>query len=177
MHRLFVALRPPVEIRRLLLSVMQGVEGARWQDDDQLHLTLRFIGEVDRHQAGDIAAVLDRITASPLTLAINGVGSFDTRGRIDTIWAGVRPHDALKALHRKIDRTIQAAGIEPDRRAYLPHVTLARLKRPELAVQRYLEEHAGLASADFSVDWFGLFESQLGHEGATYSLVQRYRLR
>ena len=56
MHRLFVALRPPVPVRDHLLDLMHGVEGARWQSDDQLHLTLRFIGEVDRHQASDIAA-------------------------------------------------------------------------------------------------------------------------
>ncbi|MEC7933242.1 MAG: 2'-5' RNA ligase family protein, partial [Pseudomonadota bacterium] len=58
MHRLFVAIRPPAAIRSLLLSLSGGVEGARWQDDTQLHLTLRFIGEVDRHRANDIADLL-----------------------------------------------------------------------------------------------------------------------
>ena len=51
MHRLFVALRPPAVVRQQLLAAMQGVPGARWQDDDQLHLTVRFVGDVDRHQA------------------------------------------------------------------------------------------------------------------------------
>mgnify|MGYP001113377463 CR=1 FL=1 len=57
-HRLFVALRPPRPIRARLIAAMHGISGARWQDDDQLHLTLRFIGEVDRHRAEDIAAAL-----------------------------------------------------------------------------------------------------------------------
>src|SRR3546814_10503522 len=64
MHRLFVAIRPPAAIRKALLSIMGGVEGARWQSDDQLHLTLRFIGEVDRHRADDIAAALATVGRS-----------------------------------------------------------------------------------------------------------------
>ena len=63
MRRLFVAIRPPAPIRALLLDAMGGIGGARWQSDDQLHLTLRFIGEVDRHLAGDIHAALDRAYA------------------------------------------------------------------------------------------------------------------
>ncbi len=176
MHRLFVALRPPAAVRRQLLAIMQGVDGARWQDDDQLHLTLRFIGEVDRHQAEDIVAALSRVSAPPPTLAVEGVGCFDTRGVVDTIWAGMRPHDAVKALHLKVDRAVQSAGIEADRRAYLPHITLARLRRPEAAVQRYLEANAALAGDPFTLDWFGLFESHLGQQGASYELVERYRL-
>ncbi|MBL0915966.1 MAG: RNA 2',3'-cyclic phosphodiesterase, partial [Sphingopyxis sp.] len=57
-HRLFVALRPPHSIRLALIAAMHGISGARWQDDEQLHLTLRFIGEVDHHRAADIAAAL-----------------------------------------------------------------------------------------------------------------------
>jgi len=53
MHRLFVAIRPPAAIRAILLGAMGGISGARWQSEDQLHLTLRFIGEVDRHRAGE----------------------------------------------------------------------------------------------------------------------------
>ena len=68
MHRLFVALRPPPAIRARLLAAMGGVPGARWQDDDQLHLTLRFIGEVDRPVAEDIAAALGTIHAPPLDI-------------------------------------------------------------------------------------------------------------
>ena len=70
MHRLFVAIRPPAEIRRALTALMGGVAGARWQDDDQLHLTLRFIGEVDHHRAEDIAAALGGLHASAVTARI-----------------------------------------------------------------------------------------------------------
>ena len=66
---------------------MGGIAGARWQDDDQLHLTLRFIGEVDRHVATDVAAALGSVRHPPFELAVSGVGTFDRKGRIDTLWA------------------------------------------------------------------------------------------
>lgn len=176
MHRLFVALRPPPEVRALLLATMQGVAGARWQDDAQLHITLRFVGEVDRRTAEDVGFALETVRAAPLNLCIDGVGSFDARGHVNALWAGVRPHDAISALHRKIDRALVAAGLEPERRAYLPHVTLARLGRSAGPVDRWLADHAGLVSEAFTIDHFLLFESELGHDGAAYSALARYPL-
>lgn len=61
MHRLFVGIRPPAAIRALLLDKMSGAEGVRWQDDEQLHITLRYIGEVERPVAEDIAAMLGQV--------------------------------------------------------------------------------------------------------------------
>lgn len=108
MHRLFVAIRPPAAHREQLLALMGGVAGARWQRDDQLHLTLRFIGEVDRHRASDIADALRTIRFAPFDARIAGVGVFDRRGLIDTLWAGVQPRDPLASLHRKVDRACVA---------------------------------------------------------------------
>ncbi|MFD1611097.1 RNA 2',3'-cyclic phosphodiesterase [Sphingomonas tabacisoli] len=176
MHRLFVAIRPPADIRSRLLGLMQGVKGARWQDDEQLHITLRFIGEVDGRQAEDAAAVLDSVRASPVSVAVAGVGSFGSRGRTNAIWAGVRPHEPLAHLHRKIDQALVRTGLEPERRAYLPHITLARFGRESGGVEAFLADHAGLASPPFEIAAFGLYESHLGHEGASYALVQRYLL-
>lgn len=176
MHRLFVALRPPVQIRTQLLSMMQGVEGARWQSDDQIHLTLRFVGEVDRHLANDIAASLARIVASAPELALSGVGTFDRRGRVDTLWAGVTPAAPLAALHAKVDRACVSAGVAPDDRAYLPHITLARFNRAGAGLDAFLADHAGLASAPFTITEFGLYESILGRSGAVYHLAERYPL-
>jgi len=176
MHRLFVAIRPPAEIRALLLSAMGGVSGARWQSEDQLHLTLRFIGEVDRHQGDDVHAALGGIHHPPFDIALNGIGAFERRGRADALWAGVAPHDPLKALHNKVDAALVRVGIAPDERAYLPHITLARLKRTSGPVGNLLEQSGGLASPAFTVDSFALFESDLTQEAAVYSIIGRYRL-
>lgn len=86
MHRLFVALRPPNAIRGRLLGAMGGVPGARWQDDAQLHLTLRYIGEVEPHAAEDVALVLGSVRHAPVELRLDGCGVFDdSRGRPNAI--------------------------------------------------------------------------------------------
>ena len=176
MHRLFVAIRPPQHIRGLLLGAMGGISGARWQSDDQLHLTLRFIGEVDRHCAGDILAALGGIHHRRFDIALSGLGTFDRRGQLETVWAGVTPHEPLKVLHNKIDQAIARVGVEPEQRAYLPHITLARLKRSSGPVRNLLEQSGGLRSDPFTVDRFALYESKLTPEGAVYHVVETYEL-
>lgn len=177
MHRLFVGLRPPVAIRQQLLGLMGGIHGARWQSEDQLHLTLRYIGEVERPMAEDVALALGQVHFPPVEVALAGVGEFDDRrGRTNAIWAGVRPHDALAQLHRKIDQALVRVGLEPERRAYLPHITLARLSGPASGTERFLADHGGLTSPQFRFEHFLLFESTLGGEGAVYEAVGRYVL-
>jgi len=174
MRRLFVAIRPPSAIRALLLAAMGGVSGARWQSDEQLHLTLRFIGEVDRHLAGDIAAVLVAVRQAPFEIALNGLGWFEAREKPDALWAALSPQEPLKALHSRIDRTLGRVGIAQDARAYVPHITLARLKRSAGPIGGLLECSGGLTSPPFTVDEFGLYESDLTPDGSVYSLVERY---
>ncbi|AUW59203.1 RNA 2',3'-cyclic phosphodiesterase [Sphingobium sp. SCG-1] len=176
MPRLFVALRPPAAVRQHLQEIMHGLPGARWQDDDQLHITLRFIGDVDYNRANDIAAGLGRVTAPALTLSLKGVGAFGRRGRADALWAGVTPQDAITALHKKVDRACVSVGLPPEGRAYLPHITLARFGRDAPPLDAYLARNAGLTSAAFTLSDFGLYESTLGHEGAVYHLAERYPL-
>lgn len=176
MHRLFVAIRPPRFIREQLIALMGGVRAARWQSDDQLHLTLRFIGEVDRPVAEDIHAALGAIHHPRFEIALAGIGSFESRGQPQTLWAGVTPHEPLKALHNKIDQAISRASISPDHRAYLPHITLARLNRSAGPIDGFLESSGGVTSPLFPVEDFALYESELTPEGAIYSIVERYRL-
>jgi 2'-5' RNA ligase len=176
MHRLFVAIRPPAAIRGQLMAAMGGISGARWQKEDQLHLTLRFIGEVDRHRGGDIHAALGSIHHPSFEIALSGIGTFDRRGQPDAVWAGITPHEPLKTLHNKVDAALARVGVGPDQRVFLPHITLARLKRSSGPVGNLLEQSGGLASPPFAVDNFALFESTLTPEGAVYSVVERYSL-
>lgn len=175
MHRLFIAIQPPEAIRERLLGLMGGIPGARWQDDAQLHLTVRFVGEVDRHQADDIAGVLGLVRQEPFAIALSGIGSFLTRGK-GAVWAGIAPHDALKTLHKKVDQACLRAGVEPDTRAYRPHITLARLGGGAGPVEPFIERWAGLSSPPFLVDAICLYESRLGAEGASYRIAERYSL-
>ena len=176
MHRLFVALRPPRAMREMLLGLMEGLSHARWQDDDQLHCTLRFIGAVDGRMAEDIADMLGQLRHPALTLAPAGVGCFDRKGRIDALWAGVTPRDGVTALHRKIDAALVRLGLPPEGRAYRPHITLARFGRGGAGIEPFLARHAGLSGAPARFDTFCLYESRLGAAGAQYEIVARYPL-
>ena len=174
--RLFVAIRPPRAIRDILLGAMGGISGARWQDDDQIHVTLRFIGEIDRRQAEDADAALRSVRHAPFEVRLSGVGSFEKRGQPSAVWAGVTPAAPLETLHKKIDQALVRARLAPERRAYLPHVTLARLGRSAGPIGGFLEQAGDLASPPFRVDSFALYESDLTAEAAVYSIVERYSL-
>lgn len=176
MHRLFVAIRPPATIRAQLLDAMGGVNYARWQTDDQLHLTLRFIGDVDRHRANDVAAALASVIGRSFAIALQGAGTFGAGARGGSLWIGVTPHDALTALHKKIDQACRRAGLPSEGRAYLPHITVARLARAADSADAFLRTASAVVSAPFTIDAFCLYESHLGNACATYEIVERYRL-
>ena len=176
MHRLFVAIRPPEPIRDLLLDVMDDSADFRWQSDEQLHLTLRFIGEVERPVADDIADALAAIRSPRLELRITGTGRFEQRSS-GALWAGVEPKTPVAALAAKVERACQQAGLEPERRAFHPHITVARWKgRRTREVAAYLDRTRGLTSDPFEVDQFILFESRLSKHGAHYEEVASYTL-
>ncbi|WP_109809570.1 RNA 2',3'-cyclic phosphodiesterase [Sphingosinithalassobacter portus] len=176
MQRLFVGFRPPLMVREALRRTMGGIPGARWQSDDQLHVTLRFIGEVERPVAEDVALALAAIRYPRFDVAIDGVGAFDSRGKPNALWAGIRPRDAATGLHKKIDQALVRIGLAAEHRAYLPHITLARMARTAADPDRWLADHAGLAIPAFAVTHFLLFESRLGSEGASYDAIERYAL-
>ena len=176
MHRLFVAIRPPEPVRDLLLDTMEGVPGLRWQDDEQLHLTLRFIGEVERPTAEDLALALGKARFEPFEVRIAGVGRFEQRGR-GALWAGVEPRGPLAALAAKVERVCVGVGLSPERRAFHPHITLARWGRgPAVSLDPFLARHAALVSEPFTVDAFHLYQSHLGRDGAHYEAVCAFPL-
>ena len=176
MHRLFVAIRPPEPIRDLLIDAMDDSPDFRWQDEEQLHLTLRFIGEVERPVANDIADALSRIRSAPFQLRIAGVGRFEQRSS-GALWAGVEPKAPVAALAAKVERVCIGVGLDPERRAFHPHITLARWKgRRTREVQDFLERKRALSSEPFDVPAFTLFESRLSRHGAHYEEVASYPL-
>ena len=176
MHRLFVAIRPPEEIRDLLVDAMNEDPELRWVGDEQLHVTLRFIGEVERPLANELATALGMIRVEKFALRINGAGRFDRRNG-GALWAGVEPKAPVAALAAKAERVCVAAGLEPERRAFHPHITLARWKgRSSRAADAFIERARGLSSGPFAVDRFTLFESHLSRHGPHYEEVQSYAL-
>jgi 2'-5' RNA ligase len=175
MHRLFVAIRPPGPIIDRLIDAMDDSPELGWVPEDNLHLTLRFIGEVERPLGNDIAAALGRIRFAPFELWLSGVGRFDRRSG-GAVWAGIEPRKPVAELAAKVDRACVAAGLEPEHRAFHPHITLARYRRhSSAAALDYEQRNSGLASEPFAVDRFILFESRLSRHGAHYEEVVQLR--
>ena len=174
MLRLFVGLPLPAEIRSSLMAQMHGVPDVRWQTDNQLHLTLRFIGNVEEHVAHDVDLVLQATRFDPFDLALDGTGLFGTLKKPRILWAGVTKSAQLAALAQKIDTAMVQIGLPPEQHKFSPHVTLARCNRRTSRIDRFLESSAALTSPAWTVDHFALFRSHLGHQGAHYEAVARY---
>ena len=176
MHRLFLAIRPPEKVRDLLIDAMDDSPALRWVGDEQLHLTLRFIGEVERPLANDIAAALQDIRSPSFELRVSGVGKFERRSG-GALWAGVEPKEPVTVLAAKVERTLQQVGLEPEHRAFSPHITLARWNRGSAeAVEGFLRQNSNLRSEPFPVDRFILFESHLSRHGPHYEGVAAFPL-
>ncbi len=175
-HRLFVALPLPVAARRHLLGLMGGVAGARWQDDAQLHCTIRFLGALDGHAAEDVSHALGTLRSPVVDAELDGFGTFDKLGRIDTLWIGITPVSSLRALHDRVDRRLAAVGIGPDPRAYRPHVTIARFARTAMAPADLASRLPAPPRHPLRFTEVRLYESLLSRDGARYETVARYPL-
>lgn len=177
MIRLFVAIELPEAPRRRMAMMESGVRDARWVDIENLHLTLRFIGDTQEDRVEDIGRALEGVRGEPFDLVMAGVGHFESRRLVRVLWAGVEPNPPLMALQERIETALMRAGCAPEGRRFLPHVTLARLKAAKPAhVRRWLEANALFRAEPVAVSRFTLFQSQLGHGGAHYRVLGEYGL-
>ncbi len=175
--RLFVAVDFPQSVNDRLGGLCGGVPGAKWVSADQLHLTLRFIGEVEGGAFADIAEALSAIRAAPFTVRLSGVGHFPPRGQPRVLWAGVEDGAALADLAAKIEARLRRLGLEPERRNFAPHVTLARLKQVSLGrVRDFLAHHGDFITGSVAIDEFQLYSSTLGARGAVHLIEASYAL-
>ena len=176
MIRLFVALALPDSVAERLRPLQAGVPGARWMERDQLHLTLRFIGEVDGRDASAIDDALAQVRSPRFTLELKGVGEFGGR-KPHALWAGVRGEAEVAHLQRKIESALQRVGLPPEERKFKPHVTLARLRAtPAGRVMDYLADHGLFASGPFDVNTFVLYSSNPTPNGSLYRAERAFGL-
>lgn len=120
MYRLFVAVDVPPAVKRELVRLCSGLPGARWVAGEQIHLTLRFIGEVDGGVFRDIQEGLAAITGAPFALHLAGLGFFPPRGQPRVLWAGVEPVDPVAALRNKVETALVGLGLPPEGRKFSP---------------------------------------------------------
>jgi RNA 2',3'-cyclic 3'-phosphodiesterase len=170
--RLFVAIDLPNDVKGTLSLLCAAAPlDARCTAADNLHLTLRFIGEVDGVLAQQIGAALRQVAAFCFSLTLSGLGHFGTR----TLWIGVADNPALRALQGAIERVLGPLGLKPEGREYFPHVKLARL-RSRRGLRRVLDENKAFSIGPFAVTEFNLVESRLTESGAVYRQREHYAL-
>lgn len=178
--RLFVAVPIPQAIQDQLRKLHTSIPTARWVDVANIHITLKFIGEVDQHQATGITSMLRTFQSPAFDIHLQGVGTFPPGNRKPprVLWVGIHPQPLLAALQRKVESALNALGIPPEDRPFSPHLTLARFKteKPLSQVDQFLAQHADFKLPSFHVTEFLLMKSQLSPQGAQYSHLAAYPL-
>lgn len=177
MPRLFVAIDLPSAIRERLALLCCGLPGARWVEPEQMHLTLRFIGDVDGAVMNRVREALAEVRADAFAMGLEGIGFFPPRGNPRVVWVGVRKCEPLLRLHHRVESVLVRSGLEPEERKYAPHITLARLKNtPVSRAGGYLAQHGMFATEDFPVREFLLYSSVLNSRGARHYIEEGYPL-
>ena len=176
MPRLFTGLEIPAEIGQSLSNLRGGLPGARWIDPENYHVTLRFIGDIDGMSANEIASLLFRINRKPFDVALQGLSSFGGK-KPRAVVASVVPSRPLIELQAELERLMQRFGLDPEGRKFTPHVTLARLRDPQLdRLGHFLAAHAQFRADPLPVDHFSLIASFLTKAGSIYEDQADYPL-
>ncbi|WP_395686731.1 RNA 2',3'-cyclic phosphodiesterase [Aestuariivirga sp.] len=177
MPRLFTGLEIPEDVAFDLFLMQGGVSGARWIHRDSYHITLRFIGDIDDALAREISLELEGVAARPFRLQLAGCGVFGGN-KPHALFAAVEESADLRRLQFTHERICQLLGLPPESRKFAPHVTLARLKDPELrSLHGFLASHSLYRSRPFDVDRFVLFSSRPSRGGGPYAVEEFYQLQ
>lgn len=177
MPRLFTGLELPDALRQQLGRLAIPLPGAKWVEPGNLHLTLRFAGDIDNRKAGDFADELAQISVPVFSLRLIGLGAFGGNDP-HTIWAAVEAGPELEQLARANERAARSAGLPPETRKFKAHVTLARLRGARAdQVARVLERHAAYTSSLITIEQFVLFSSRPSTGGGPYAVEEVYPLQ
>jgi RNA 2',3'-cyclic 3'-phosphodiesterase len=185
MKRLFIALRLPEEalpdIAAAQDSLKEAIPGARWVEPIGAHLTLKFLGPVPDESILDIIAALEESVRdqSAYAYSIRGIGGFPTPTRPRVVWAGIKDDGQTFELAGHVERAMERLGFKPEGRDFHPHITLARVKRPQRLKNPGALQQPGqnLSIDSLRASEVTLFESKLSPKGATYSVVSRAALK
>jgi 2'-5' RNA ligase len=177
MMRLFIAIPLPETVQERLESIGFGIPGANWVPGENLHISLRFLGELSNADAADIDDALVGVRAPAFDLTIEGVGHFGSLRQTRALWAGIARNPALAHLRDKVESAVVRAGQPPEGRKFVPHITLARFKTETgHHLANFIAEHNLLKIGPIRIERFALFQSHLKRDGSVYEELADYPL-
>lgn len=175
--RLFIAIELPDEVKRGLVAPRRGIPGVRWVPQEQIHLTLLFLGEVGEEQVAPLCRALAEVSGAPFTLTLSGTGCFPNNRRPRVFWVGLDPQPALDRLAEGVKRAAESCGITTEERPFTPHITLARIRPPApFDTGGRLAQWVPEGLPPISVREFVLFQSILEAHGALHRPVRAFPL-
>ena len=176
MPRLFTALEVPAEVASALTLHRGGLVGARWIEPADYHITLRFLGDIDRRTARDVDGMLNDLVGEEIPVTLDALGSFGG-DRPRAVFARVQPHPRLTELQADLERTMRRLGLPPEARKFVPHVTLARLRDTSpVEVAHYLATHPIVKPIAYTARRLALMSSRDSIGGGPYVLEAAYPL-
>ncbi|MBU2648366.1 RNA 2',3'-cyclic phosphodiesterase [bacterium] len=179
MPRLFIAIDLPGQLKtEISVLCAYGLPGVAWVDSDQLHLSLRFVGEVNEQVSESIQTCLLKVQQSSFSMTLQGVGTFPGGKSPRVIWVGVEKNKSLLQLKNKVEYQLNRISIEGEKRRFHPHVTIGRVKTSKIKrIGDYLAHFDLYRSEPFPVERISLFSSLLTPVGAKYTKLMDYPLR
>jgi RNA 2',3'-cyclic 3'-phosphodiesterase len=179
MPRLFIAIDLPPELRNEIRTLCVGVNKARWAKHEQLHVTLRFLGDTTDEATREIRKHLTHVSAPAFDLSLRGVGIFPeprSRKHPRVLWLGIEPIDQLVLLKRAIDGALEFHE-QATKQDFSPHLTVARFpEKPDTTLSTFLAQNSDYRSASWHVPCFRLYQSTLHPSGAVHEPLERYDL-
>lgn len=169
--RLFIAIDMPEAVTSLLTELNPHLPAVRWRRPEQIHLTVSFLGNVGPIAEETLRERLAAIRFTAFFMPVRGVGTFPAKGRPNVIWAGVgNGHPQLFHVYKKVQEAALGAGLQPELRAWHPHITFARCRDVSAEkVRPFLKQHAELDAGMVRVESFSLYSSIPGPIGSAYT--------
>jgi 2'-5' RNA ligase len=163
----------------MLAGLAEPLPGVNWTAPEQLHVTLRFLGDVTAETKRAMIERLSVVRVNPFILPIEGIGTFPPNRPPRVLWIGLGSgHPRLFQLRQRLDDALLAAGLQLDVRTFHPHITLARCtENAAPAITHWIHVHRDITPPPFRVEAFDLYASELRPSGAVHTLKERFPLQ
>jgi 2'-5' RNA ligase len=174
---MFIAALIPQDIRAKLTNYINtlkhNIDGVKWEESEKLHVTLKFLGDVDESKVYEISNMLDKLvhSYSPFKLEFSDFGGFPDLKHPGVLYVGLSRNSELSKFHSELDQYLSKIGFEKESRRFIPHITLARVKK-----RIHIRETLPITQSIFNITHIGLIKSELGPEGSVYTPLKLFKL-